>query len=178
MSARGIWVLGGAVLLAVVAAAGLWMARSGEPASPAGGGPPLAAQPPAAEHSLGSCVVCGMEVRSADRWGVTLRLPTGPEQVFCSPRCSLAYRFRWRKPEEPAPASHVFHDYYDGSPVEAERVTFVVGSDVAGPMGPDFVPFASPARAAQFVATHGGKALPFQSIDAAVLGSVIGPPKG
>ena len=53
---------------------------------------------------------------------------------------------------------------------DATAVSYVVGSDVVGAMGPDFIPFSAAADADSFAAEHGGQVLPFEDIDPELLG--------
>jgi len=62
-------------------------------------------------------------------------------------------------------------EYYDakGPMREAKDLRFVVGGDVTGPMGPDFVP-VEPARVSKFIQDHGAdRAYSLEEITAAVL---------
>lgn len=52
----------------------------------------------------------------------------------------------------------------------AEDLHYVVGSDVEGAMGPDFVPFSVEADATSFADEYGGEVLTFSEIDEGVVG--------
>ncbi len=61
------------------------------------------------------------------------------------------------------------HEYYDTQMRSGNDVVFVIGSDVDGPMGPDFVP-VDPTKAKKFIADHAGKrAIPLAEITPPVL---------
>lgn len=53
----------------------------------------------------------------------------------------------------------------------AEDATFVVGSDVKGPMGDDFIPFSDSSDATDFVDERGGDLVSFDEIDQSMLTS-------
>ena len=53
---------------------------------------------------------------------------------------------------------------------DATAVSYVVGSDIAGAMGPDFIPFSAASDADAFAAEHGGQVLAFDDIDPELLG--------
>ncbi|MBF0553997.1 MAG: nitrous oxide reductase accessory protein NosL [Nitrospirae bacterium] len=62
-------------------------------------------------------------------------------------------------------------EYYTAKPVKAQGVLYVVGSDVMGPMGDEFVPVALD-KANNFMVDHKGqKSLKFDEIKAADLQS-------
>jgi nitrous oxide reductase accessory protein NosL len=48
-------------------------------------------------------------------------------------------------------------DYYGLQKIDARQAWYVVGSDVLGPMGHEFVPLASKTDADDFVKEHSGK---------------------
>lgn len=48
-------------------------------------------------------------------------------------------------------------DYYNLQPVDAKTAFYVIGSDVLGPMGHEFVPLATQADAEDFMKEHKGK---------------------
>ena len=50
-------------------------------------------------------------------------------------------------------------DYYNLSPINAYEATYIVGSDVYGPMGRELVPFAKQDDAKEFMKDHKGKSL-------------------
>lgn len=54
--------------------------------------------------------------------------------------------------------------------IAADTATYVLGSDRLGGMDqPEFIPFADPAKAADFIALHGGQALALDAIPASAL---------
>jgi len=52
----------------------------------------------------------------------------------------------------------------------AKELSYVVGSDIVGAMGPDFIPFSDRAEADDFAADYGGTVLAFADIDESVIG--------
>ena len=48
-------------------------------------------------------------------------------------------------------------DYYNLQPIDAKTALYVIGSDVLGPMGHEFVPLANMADAEDFMKEHKGK---------------------
>lgn len=52
----------------------------------------------------------------------------------------------------------------------AQDLTYVVGSEVEGAMGPDFIPFSKTDDASAFAAEHGGQTVAFEDIDDGMVG--------
>lgn len=100
------------------------------------------------------CKTCGMKIDRASVWRTELVSADGKITQFDTPRCAL---YAWRKEKLPAESMRV-REYYDASgPMrDARELRFVVGGDVTGPMGPDFVP-VEPGRVSKFMQDHGGE---------------------
>jgi len=65
------------------------------------------------------------------------------------------------------------NDYYSLKPVDARQASFVIGSDVYGPMGKELVPFGKLADAYAFLKDHKGKmVLRFSDVNPRVLKSM------
>jgi copper chaperone NosL len=61
-------------------------------------------------------------------------------------------------------------DYYGTQRIDALSASYVVGSDVLGPMGHELVPHDSPEEAREFMADHKGRrVLRFADVTAALL---------
>ena len=140
-----------------------------------------------------ACDQCGMIV--ADHPGTVGQVhfeddkPEGgrPAQ-FCSGTCTYTYRFdaedAGRTPvatfltDYSAVDQEVFEEGGDtmfSSHVEREAfaresaLTVVARSDVIGAMGPDLIPFTDDGDVDEFVAEHGGEAMPASEVDRATL---------
>jgi nitrous oxide reductase accessory protein NosL len=57
-----------------------------------------------------------------------------------------------------------------GAFADAEPLSYVVGSDVEGAMGPDFVPFSEESDATAFADEYGGDVVGFDDIDRTLVG--------
>jgi len=97
------------------------------------------------------CATCGMAIDPKSTWRATL-VVGAERRVFDTPRCAFV---AWRTRGVAATALLV-HEFYGGAERDARELRFVIGSDVDGPMGHDLVP-VDPAKAAKFVADHGGE---------------------
>ena len=70
-------------------------------------------------------------------------------------------------------AAITVNDYYSLKQVDAKQASYVIGSDVYGPMGKELVPFAKLADAHAFVKDHKGKmVLRFSDVTPRVLNSL------
>ncbi|WP_323676494.1 nitrous oxide reductase accessory protein NosL [Halorubellus sp. PRR65] len=67
-------------------------------------------------------------------------------------------------------ASYITSHTGADSLADATDLDYVVGSDVEGAMGPDFVPFGDGADAEAFAAEYGGSVVPFDEISPTVVG--------
>lgn len=63
-------------------------------------------------------------------------------------------------------SSHVAEDAF----ARATDVVYVVGSEVEGAMGPDFLPFSDRADAEAFASEHGGELVEYDDVDESMLG--------
>ncbi len=97
----------------------------------------------------GRCGTCGMKVDPASAW-VSYLTVNGQEVAFDTPRCALA---AWRGSGKISGAR--FREYYSQELISADRIRFVAGSDVIGPMGPELVPVGLD-NAARFARDHNG----------------------
>ena len=106
------------------------------------------------------CAVCGMFVAKYPNWVVTLTLSDGETKYFDGVKDMMVFYFAPQKYGVKAGttvAEISVADYYSLAPVEARKAFYVVGSDINGPMGHEFIPFASKAAADSFSKDHQGK---------------------
>ena len=96
------------------------------------------------------CATCGMKIDPASPWVSYVTLQ-GKEEAFDTPSCAFA---AWKKAGgSTAPAR--FRDYYSQAMKPVSELRFVRGSDVTGPMGPDWVP-VHVDTARRFARDHNG----------------------
>jgi hypothetical protein len=96
-----------------------------------------------------------------------VRRPGGEAPLkFDAPRCALEHVVAGKRDGQ-----LWVQEFYDRSWREASTVRFIKGSDVIGPMGPDFIPVDG-TREAKFIKDHGGRAYAFAEINAALLHGV------
>lgn len=125
----------------------------------------------AAEKAVGKearCAVCGMFVAKYPNWVVSLTMSDGETKYFDGVKDMMVFYFAPQKYGAKAGATILattVTDYYTLSPVEAKKAFYVVGSDITGPMGHEFIPFATKAAAEAFSKDHQGKdILAFEAI--------------
>jgi copper chaperone NosL len=123
------------------------------------------------------CERCGMKLEpSRASWSAELVTADGATHHYDTPRCAL----QARRDLGASGTKLRVHEYYGSSSPpslsspqaqmrDANDVVFVLGSDVDGPMGPDFVP-VDPTKAKKFIADHAAtRALPLTEITPRVL---------
>ncbi len=107
------------------------------------------------------CPVCGMLVAKYPAWIASITYRDGHSHFFDGAKDLFKYLFRLERyapgrRREDIAAVRVT-EYYGLSRIDARTAHFVIGSDVLGPMGHEFVPLASAADAAEFMHDHKGK---------------------
>lgn len=121
------------------------------------------ASSPAAEQTVAKdtrCAVCGMFVAKYPNWLATLTMSDGETKHFDGVKDMMVFYFAPQKYGAKAGATIKeiqVNDYYTLSPVDARQAWYVVGSDVTGPMGHEFIPFATKDAAESFSKDHHGK---------------------
>jgi copper chaperone NosL len=109
--------------------------------------------------SLGACKTearcgkCGMKLEADNPFEAKIE-SAGAVKRFDAPRCA----FEAVGANAENLSSLRVQEFYDRTWTPASQLSFVKGSDVLGPMGPDFVPVAK-AHVAKFIHDHGGEAL-------------------
>ncbi len=119
---------------------------------------PLLAQPGKEISPQERCPVCGMFVAKHPDWITQARLTNGTVKFFDGMKDLLAFSFNpasFGAPEQKAQEIWV-KDYYTLAWLDGRSAWYVIGSDVYGPMGHEFIPFSSAAAAENFRKDHKG----------------------
>lgn len=108
------------------------------------------------------CPECGMLVAPYEAWIGQLHLADGSISWFDGSKC--LFRFLLTRASggghgSAAVATGWVTGYYDLEPISLEKAWFVLGSDVAGPMGAELVPFPTRKEAEEFSADHKGRSI-------------------
>lgn len=114
------------------------------------------------------CPVCGMFVAKYPHWLTQLTLSDGRTETFDGVKDMMAYLF---SPQSYGAAVGVtagkvrVKDYYSQQWIDGRMASYVVGSEVYGPMGHELIPFAERSHAETFLHDHRGREiLPFSAI--------------
>lgn len=115
------------------------------------------------------CPVCGMLVSKYPNWVATIVYKDGHAHHFDGAKDLFKF---WFDPPKYAArhsrdmiASIWVTDYYGLQKIDARKAFYVIGSDVLGPMGHEFVPLASQADAEDFIKEHKGvRLLTFEQV--------------
>jgi copper chaperone NosL len=128
---------------------------------------------PPARESKYDCEHCSMPANEYPKWNVKLTTTDGKLKWFCSPRCML---MEVKHPQGNWKNYQLIQlvDYYETRRIKAEDAFLVIGSQVLGPMGNDFVPLKDSASAVEFKNDHQGKQIVrFKDIEAKLIEEVV-----
>jgi copper chaperone NosL len=120
------------------------------------------------------CPVCGMFVAKYPEWIASVRHPDGTIYHFDGAKDLFKYllepgRYSPDRQDRP-PGDAVVTEYYDLKRIDARTASYVIGSDVLGPMGHELVPLATAAEAEEFLRDHKGRRIvAFEEVDAGLL---------
>jgi nitrous oxide reductase accessory protein NosL len=107
------------------------------------------------------CPVCGMFVFKYPNWQVQIHYEKLSEtQFFDGMKDMMVFYFdpeRFGAPPREAIRDIFVKDYYSLSWISAKEAFFVTGSDIYGPMGHEFIPFANREAAESFHTDHHGR---------------------
>lgn len=114
------------------------------------------------------CSVCGMFVAKYEDWIVQTRLADNSVMFFDGVKDMMVFYFnskKYSKFQQEDIREIWVKDYYSLQWLDGFKAFFVVGSDVYGPMGKEFIPFQSREAADNFLKDHKGtKILTFNEI--------------
>lgn len=114
------------------------------------------------------CSVCGMFVAKYDNWLAQIRLADQTVMYFDGVKDLLVFYFDpgGYSKASPEDIKEIWvRDYYSLQWLDGRAAFYVIGSDVYGPMGKEFIPFASREGADSFLRDHKGeKILVFSEI--------------
>jgi len=122
---------------------------------------------------MDTCPVCGMLVSKYPNWVATIVYKDGHAHHFDGAKDMFKF---WFAPDKYARGHRRedmvalwVTDYYNLRPMDARKAFYVIGSDVLGPMGHEFVPLETQADAEDFLREHKGrKILRFDEVTAAL----------
>jgi copper chaperone NosL len=118
---------------------------------------------PAKPGSKDKCPVCGMFVAKYPDFLAQIEYRDGSSVFFDGAKDMFKYYFEIQKYHPSRKQSDIeavyVTDYYSLSPINAYEATYIVGSDIYGPMGRELVPFEKLEDAKEFMKDHKGKAL-------------------
>lgn len=113
------------------------------------------------------CPVCGMFVAKYPDWITQVRLSNGAVKFFDGVKDMMAFTLNPASFDASGQTAKEIwvKDYYTLAWLDGRSAWYVVGSDVYGPMGHEFIPFNSAAAAENFRKDHKGtKVVRFEEI--------------
>lgn len=106
------------------------------------------------------CPVCGMYAYKYPEWVAEVIFDDNSYAVFDGTKDMLKYLFdlkRYAPTKDPDDIAAIFvTEYYSNRIMRAEGLFFVLGSDVLGPMGHEFIPVKGEEAATTFMLEHRG----------------------
>jgi len=105
------------------------------------------------------CPVCGMLTAKYPKWVATIKEEDGKIYYFDGVKDMMKYYFNPKHfhHDKKKFTEILVSDYYTLTPTKALNAWFVIGSNIYGPMGAEFIPFKSEADAKEFAKEHFGK---------------------
>jgi nitrous oxide reductase accessory protein NosL len=107
------------------------------------------------------CPVCGMFVAKYPDWIATVRFKDGTTSYYDGPKDMFSHYLdisRYTPGKHRADiAALTVKEYYSLETIDPRNAFFVAGSDVAGPMGSELIPFKTEKDAQSFKLDHKGK---------------------
>ncbi|TCJ11634.1 nitrous oxide reductase accessory protein NosL [Parasulfuritortus cantonensis] len=125
------------------------------------------------------CPVCGMLVSKYPNWVAAVRYRDGHAHFFDGAKDMFKYLQALPKYAPGHRATDIrdiqVTEFYGLARIDARKAFYVIGSDVLGPMGHEFVPLESRADAEEFMHDHRGKRiLSFDQVVPAIVAEVDG----
>jgi nitrous oxide reductase accessory protein NosL len=109
------------------------------------------------------CPVCGMFLVKYPDFLAEIIYKDGSYAVFDGAKDMFKYLFNLRKYNPSQKVENIdsiyVTDYYQLTLMDGYKATYVIGSDIYGPMGKEPIPFAKEADAQEFKKDHNGKSL-------------------
>lgn len=118
------------------------------------------------------CPVCGMFPYKYPGWIAEIQFKDDTYAVFDGPKDMLKYYFNVTKYNNHKTADDITEiyvtEYYSNEQMQVDELFFVLGSDVMGPMGMEFIPVKGKKEAETFMKDHkGSRMLTFDEIQPA-----------
>ncbi len=115
---------------------------------------------PIAVPQSAKCPVCGMFVAKYPKW-VALMVIDGKKYYFDGVKDMMKYYFFDQDfPYDRSKIERVeVTDYYTLEPIDATKAFYVVGANIYGPMGNEFIPFKTQKEAENFKQEHAGRVI-------------------
>ncbi|MEN6622035.1 MAG: nitrous oxide reductase accessory protein NosL [Smithella sp.] len=106
------------------------------------------------------CPVCGMYVMKYPDWITVISFKNGSYAYFDGAKDMFKFLqtpSKYKQVRTGGIRAIFIRDYYSLEWFDARRASFVIGSDIYGPMGRELIPLKSEADAREFANDHRGK---------------------
>lgn len=109
------------------------------------------------------CPVCGMFVAPYFNWIAQIEFTDGSREFFDGPKDMFRYYLKLQKNGSAHSKGNItgiyVTEYYSTKMLHVDKLIFVTGSDILGPMGKELIPVYGEEAAEAFKREHKGKAL-------------------
>ncbi len=109
------------------------------------------------------CPVCGMFVAPYPNWIAQIEFNDGSREFFDGPKDMFRYYLKLQKDASVHSKDNIsgiyVTEYYSTKMIHVDKLFFVTGSDILGPMGKELIPVQSKEAAEEFKQEHKGKAI-------------------
>jgi nitrous oxide reductase accessory protein NosL len=113
--------------------------------------------------AMDKCPVCGMFVAKYPDFLAEILFKDGSSAFFDGTKDMFKYYFNLKKYQPSKEISDIdsiyVTDYYHLALIDGLPAYYVLGSDIYGPMGREFIPFEKEADAKEFMKDHHGKSV-------------------
>lgn len=104
------------------------------------------------------CPVCGMFVHKYPTWLAQVQMENGSTFFFDGVKDMLAFYFEPEKYGGEGKVNRIYvTEYYSQKWIDGTEALYVIGSEVLGPMGHEFIPLETQTAAEVFLEDHKGK---------------------
>lgn len=109
------------------------------------------------------CPVCGMFVASYSNWIAQIEFIDGSREFFDGPKDMFRYYLKLQKKDSAHSKETIVGiyvtEYYSTKMLHVDKLLFITGSDILGPMGKELIPVSGKEAAEAFKREHKGEDL-------------------
>lgn len=132
--------------------------------------------PPAKIAAEARCPVCGMWAARYVKWHTQIVFSDGGYRAFDGCKDMFTYLFEMAKFEKKYTAGDIaaiyVKDFSSGKWIDAQDASYVIGSNISGPMGSELIPVENQEQAMKIVTASGGRVINYIDVTMDMIQSV------